>query len=196
MMVVLAACSSSKQVAQFKEHDSRNALVLIRIGSEVKTHDFGATIEADGTGLDVIWSRYEPPSPKSTFLSGTAQAGEFIAYSLPPGRYRIKEAELFLGHIPVPTGFTARGNATTSTLLEKKVTLTRDGPDQIVFDVGPGEAVYVGDIVYEIRAKRDAYRIDIRDRFREAKWFFTARFKDASLPLKRRLARNARFEDR
>lgn len=195
-MVVLASCSSSKQVAQFKEHDSRNALVLIRIGSEVKTHDFGATIEADGTGLDVIWSRYEPRSPKSTFLSETDPGGEFVAYSLPPGRYRIREAELFLGHIPVPAGFSARGNTTTTALLQKTVTLTRDGPDQIVFDVGPGEAVYVGDIIYEIRAKRDAYRVEIRDRFQEAKWFFTAKFKDASLPLKRRLARNARVEIR
>lgn len=193
LTLVLVACAGNR-IESFKDHNPKNGLIVLRVGSEVRTHDFSQTIQGHQSGLHVLWDRYKQASPRSSFWSDVTPDGTFIAYTVPPGSYRIKEAELFLGQVTIGTGPSLRAAGTGFSTLRHTARLRGNGESQIVFDVGPREAVYVGDVIYEIRAQRDMYRITVRDEFAQAKKYFERKFKESGMDLKRRLAHQARFK--
>lgn len=113
---------------------------------------------------------------KKAFVSGRGAPGLAI-YAVRPGRYRFAMA-LFPG---------------------AEYHFFRDPYRQIVFDVLPGEAVYVGTVgvVAQVDpiAINDTFDVRLVDNFAAAQAFYKARTPDAKRPLIRRMARYMRIRD-
>ena len=196
LLLCLAGCGSAREINTLRDHDPRNAIVVLRLGTELRTHDFSNVISVDRSRVQVVWRRYAPPAPRARISAQMTRGRHFEAYSLPPGRYRISEAVLFVRDIPITTGFDPKSGAQTTTTVQHRVRLGHEQNNQIVISAKAGDAIYIGDIIYQFRQGHDVFRIAVEDRFAEAKRFFDLRFPEAPAKLSRRLARYSQFKPR
>ena len=129
--------------------------------------------------ITVGFVRYKPSLPK-TFVNIKTEGGSHTcfnneignvrAFKLLPGKYRYDWA------------------------VEDNNIITFDNESQqFVFEVKPGEAVYIGDIVMVKTVDGNRFRMASRKHSEEARKIFEQRFAESGLKFIERLARNASF---
>lgn len=118
--------------------------------------------------LLVVFRRFDPPTPGAAF-GWWGEEGQFNADSIPPGRYHFRvwdDGNVIFNYQPFEPRYTV--------------------------EIRPGEAVYIGDVITESRARR--FRMVFEDDQVAAAAYFEKNFADSGLTFTTRKVRRVRNE--